>query len=394
MPTLWSDTVWVFVDYNKNGVMKRLPVTSATASAGTVIKVPNNDKGVWVAGNARSASSFSTTIKLFTSVKDVAGACAYASNYPPAGEYKNNATEISLTGTSPYEISLTYSGGGSVTVKSGDTFILPCNYSVTSFTDATGTPGIMDESGALPSCTAPGSTVNFTAFNPCPNAVTGAVWYLTDTRESKNIQTYKVKKMPDGRIWMVQNLMFGNCSETSFKTDNSEADTKVSPTVASGYVGHCRTSTISGAGYYYNWPAVLNNSKAFYSSTATGIGCSGTGASANACQGICPAGWHVPTGNTDGEFYNLHTILVSLGCQNNSACWLAPALPELINSRFNYSSGSEVPYSNYYSFFSSTASSTTHVYCLHQGGAFYSGAGVPLEGKNAGMTVRCVRNYL
>jgi uncharacterized protein (TIGR02145 family) len=149
---------------------------------------------------------------------------------------------------------------------------------------------------------------------------------------------------------------------------------------------------MSDAGYYYNWPAVLNNSKAFYSSTATGIGCSGTGASANDCQGICPAGWHVPTGNTDGEFYNLHTILVSLGCQNNSACWLAPALPELFGGGY-FRSGSFSSSGANFSYFSSTAYSTTHVYCLHQGALFFGGTNAPLEGKNDGMTVRCIRNY-
>jgi uncharacterized protein (TIGR02145 family) len=40
-----------------------------------------------------------------------------------------------------YDIQLAKPGGGSVTVKSGDTFLLPCNYTVTSFTDATGAPG-------------------------------------------------------------------------------------------------------------------------------------------------------------------------------------------------------------------------------------------------------------
>jgi hypothetical protein len=36
---LWSDTVWVFVDYNDAGVMKRLPVTGATLTATSTIGV-------------------------------------------------------------------------------------------------------------------------------------------------------------------------------------------------------------------------------------------------------------------------------------------------------------------------------------------------------------------
>jgi uncharacterized protein (TIGR02145 family) len=141
MPDVWSDTVWVWVDYNDAGVMKRLPITSATASAGTVTKISSNDKGVWIAGNARSTGSFSATVRLLTATADIAGACAYASNYPSVGVYSSNAPMLSFTGTSPYEISLAYSGGESATVKAGDTFLLPCNYTPTSFTDATGAPG-------------------------------------------------------------------------------------------------------------------------------------------------------------------------------------------------------------------------------------------------------------
>jgi hypothetical protein len=37
MPALWSDTVWVFVDYNNKGVMTRLPLlTGATLTATSV----------------------------------------------------------------------------------------------------------------------------------------------------------------------------------------------------------------------------------------------------------------------------------------------------------------------------------------------------------------------
>ena len=138
----WLDSAWVFVDYNKNGVMTRLPVADATVSAGSAIKIPGNDKGVWVVGNARSVGSFSATVKLLTTIADFPGACAYASNYPPVGEYISD-TEISFTGTPMYEISLAHPDAGSATVKSGDTFLLPCDYTLTSFTDATGVPGII-----------------------------------------------------------------------------------------------------------------------------------------------------------------------------------------------------------------------------------------------------------
>jgi uncharacterized protein (TIGR02145 family) len=131
------------VDYNDAGVMKRLPVTDATASAGTVTKIPNNDKGVWVEGNARTNDSFSAKVELFTEIKGIAGACAYASNYPPVGEYKNNATEISFTGTPEYKVVLERSDKSTYTATVGkdESLLITSGEAVLSFTDKTGAPG-------------------------------------------------------------------------------------------------------------------------------------------------------------------------------------------------------------------------------------------------------------
>jgi uncharacterized protein (TIGR02145 family) len=146
---LWSDTVWVFVDYNRNGVMTRLPLESGATliahtapGTGNVMEVPDNNKGVWVVGNARSAGSFSATVQLLTKASNIRGACVYASNYPPVGR-STSAMEISFTGTPMYEISLARPDGGNVTVKSGGTFLMPQGYALTSFVDATGAPGVL-----------------------------------------------------------------------------------------------------------------------------------------------------------------------------------------------------------------------------------------------------------
>jgi hypothetical protein len=140
--TPWSDTVWVFVDYNNAGKMERLPVTSATATAGTVTKIPNNDKGVWVEGNARTQGSFSATVKLFTAIKDVGGACVYGSNYQPVGKY-TSATEISFTGTPDYIAVLERNDKSTytVTVHKDESLSIPSGEAVLSLTDKTGAPG-------------------------------------------------------------------------------------------------------------------------------------------------------------------------------------------------------------------------------------------------------------
>ncbi|MDR3181098.1 MAG: fibrobacter succinogenes major paralogous domain-containing protein [Prevotellaceae bacterium] len=299
MPAVWLDSAWVFVDYNHASTMKRLPLLpgatlTATSAPGTgrIVQYNDNNKGVWVVGNAKTATSgsFSATVKLlFDAVTNVAGACVYASNYPP--EYDADIVKIKFTGTPMYEILLTNSSGETVDVKSGDTFLLPCDYTLTSFTDATGAPGIRK-------CTAPGSTVNFTAFDPCSVAPTGATWTLQDTRESSNNQNYKVKKMADGHIWMVQDLKFGDkCNKTSFTGSTSDQTGKVSSLLDKPYYGDCtnirNSSTPSNRGYLYDWAAAINASGAYYGGPTTG--CSGVTTGSDACQGLCPYKWHVPT---------------------------------------------------------------------------------------------------
>ncbi|MDR2448634.1 MAG: hypothetical protein LBD52_01585, partial [Prevotellaceae bacterium] len=144
---VWSDSVWVWVDYNNEGKMKRLPLLpgatlTQTSAPGTgrIVQYDDNNKGVWVVGNARSAGSFSATVQLYTVTAIATGACAYASNYPPLGEY-TTANSISFTGTPMYEITLETSGGSTYTAYSNGVFAIPGGADFVSFTDATGAPG-------------------------------------------------------------------------------------------------------------------------------------------------------------------------------------------------------------------------------------------------------------
>jgi hypothetical protein len=154
---LWSDSVWVFVDYNNGaGKMERLPLSGASLTApswdaASVTFEEGNNQGAWVVGNARSAGSFSATVQLLTDITDVAGACAYASNYPPVGEYAD-ATQIKFTGTPVYNLVLKHQDNETDTIYrvSGGIFDLPKNYTLVSFTDATGAPGTFPELYATP----------------------------------------------------------------------------------------------------------------------------------------------------------------------------------------------------------------------------------------------------
>ena len=470
MPEVWSDTVWVFVDYNDAGTMKRLPVeagatltaTSAPGSA-TVIQYPGNDKGVWVVGNAKTAASgsFSATVKVQTPKLGVfAGACVYASNYPPVAQYITT-DEISFTGTPMYNIVIEDAGGNTEIRKSDSPFSVPAGYTLQSFSDASYAPGTIKclipviyalnssasgycegssggtlsllntqngvsyqlyKDGAATSTvllgngsaaafagtftagtytartvagkicevamsgtmvitvnplpdnpsvtisssfsrcgsgtvtigasssdaeidwyvaasggisvttganytpdvttsttyyaesrysttgcvsssrtpvpatvitgyTEPGATVNFTAFNPCSVAPTGTTWTLQDRREINNPQDYKVKKMADGYIWMVQDMKFGDLCGPTFTGSNGDDLTGRVSSIGN-YYGDCSSATISTTppdkGYFYDWAAAMNLSDAYLGST--------TIHDVNGYwKGICPDGWHIPS---------------------------------------------------------------------------------------------------
>jgi hypothetical protein len=146
---LWSDTVWVWVDYNDDGALQRLPLRGATLTApswagASVTFAPGNDRGAWVVGNARSApdGSFSATVRLQADA-DAAHIvlCAYASNYPPVGRYAT-LTKIVFSGTPGYDIVMEDAEGHATPGWSPDsTFTLPDGYTALSFTDKTGAPG-------------------------------------------------------------------------------------------------------------------------------------------------------------------------------------------------------------------------------------------------------------
>jgi hypothetical protein len=192
LPTPWLDSMWVFVDYNKNGKMERLLISGGTLTehtatkTGTGIFIPENDMGAWVYGDARYAGSFSTKVQLFTKEIDItiAGACAYASSYPPVSNWIDD-TKIGFTGTPMYEITLLNSDGSTtVTVEAGSTFLLPCSYTVSSFTDKTGAPGIL---GCIPSTDIYNLTVSATTY--CAGGT--VTFALDNTTSGRMYQLYR-----------------------------------------------------------------------------------------------------------------------------------------------------------------------------------------------------------
>jgi hypothetical protein len=187
---LWSDTVWVFVDYNNAGKMERLPLLpgatlTATSSGGKVIEEPDNNKGVWVAGNVRNAGSFSATVKLLTAVKDIGGACVYGSNYPPVGEYSSSdASKMVFTGTPEYDVALLHESGSLITQTTSSPLNIPAGFTVQSFTDKTAAPGKLS---CIPSTV---YDLTASALSFCAGGA-GVTFSLSGTESGRIYQLYK-----------------------------------------------------------------------------------------------------------------------------------------------------------------------------------------------------------
>jgi uncharacterized protein (TIGR02145 family) len=197
--------------------------------------------------------------------------------------------------------------------------------------------------------------------------------------------------MADGRIWMVQNLKFGDgCDKANFSGSSSNQIGKVSS--IGTYYGDCRTNTLSGAGYFYDWAAAINKADA-YRGSSSDVGCSGTGSGTlgtnpGACRGICPVGWHLPT---NGEFTAAHSSFQSAYNCTNAACWNASSQWEgMMGGRCDVN-GSISYHGSQARWWSSSYSSNVFSYILA-----ISGSSVNTnnnQDKNKGMSVRCVKNY-
>ena len=234
--------------------------------------------------------------------------------------------------------------------------------------------------------TAYGNQVVFTTAVPC------GISTVTDFDNN----TYNTVQIGN-QCWMKENLRTTHYADgTSIPLGNS-----ISYNVAYRYYPNNNNSNVSTYGYLYNWSAVMGN---FTSSSANPSG----------VQGICPAGWHVPS---DAEWTQLTDYV---GSQIQYVCgddntYIAKALASTTgwdsdngtcvvgnNPSANNATGfSAVPAGFYYSscydfggdanFWSATqyGSYAAYGYSLAYLTAIVTRAD---DTKNGGFSVRCLRN--
>ena len=182
------------------------------------------------------------------------------------------------------------------------------------------------------------SAGNLQNWNGCNTMNIGDVTALTDTRDNN---TYAVAKLADNKCWMIENLRLGGEEAITLTSSDSNISSGSSftlsasqdPTTNAWCTNGCEdqsmlssnnaTNTIANMtspmldldeskgiysmGNYYNW----------YSATA-GTGTYSMISGNNAKGSICPAGWHLPTGDTDGEFSALDRAMGGTGEYQNT----------------------------------------------------------------------------
>ncbi len=229
-------------------------------------------------------------------------------------------------------------------------------------------------------CHKPGANATMQDFNPCSYTI-NSTWVLTDARPDAGSQTYTVRYLADGRFWMVNDLKYPTaCNKTSFsgaESTGSVGKNGVSWLSISWFVGDCHnktnTSTPAARGYLYDWMAAMQDTRLYYPSlTEPNCGTS--------CQGICPAGWHLPA---QSEFAALRTAISTSGL-NSASQFNAVYGGASFNYGTLYNQGSRAYY------WSSTYYNDYNAYPLV---VYSSSSHTDYYTKRYGLTVRCLRNY-
>ena len=263
----------------------------------------------------------------------------------------NNVTDVTIGGTScsPYQVisdsliacklpskSANTSDGYAVAVTTSTGTVDMHNFTVRYFN-----PSRTETIGS--STTSNITMQNFTQSN-CNAMTVGQVVSLTDSR---NKQTYRIKKMQDEKCWMVDNMKYlgegitisnvdgtqgitYNNTSGQYNTVNGKSTASATnydksfynnPMFDSYCYGTSIQSSYTKCGYLYNW----------YAATA-GTGTYDTASYTNVSGSICPTGWKLPTNYTATSDYSILTASMAANSYVEEGKgwneWYGPNTPE------------------------------------------------------------------
>ena len=315
---------------------------TAVADAGTVEKVTVTPNVI----NPSAAATVNVVTTLYSTADYVNANISLGDTQLSCS--KTSGTPLSYNCSVPATIAGTYTLSVSVPVYSlSYSTVLNVAQSIFSIsTMQEMTPNICDAT-TIPSASA--TSIDTTGIHAGdPNYVPEAT--LRDTRDNN---TYVIRKLADGNCWMVQNLALGKSGTTYTLTSSDSdvsADFELPAAQTSGNTSwgdaantnnekHVYATGNTNYGNYYNW----------YTATAgTGTGDMVSPSATNlinASSSICPKGWRLPDGGQSpaGSFYALDTALGGDGSNRVDAIQVekfqASPYSYPFSGNYNYSGG-------------------------------------------------------
>jgi uncharacterized protein (TIGR02145 family) len=268
VPTVTGQThnakIWVWIDFLKvnadntttgntwtRAEISTTPAVSSSPASTAALDV-STDKGFWLNGVTGSYSATVTATLTNISANTKFNWCAYSSDYPPNVTLEEGA--YTFKGTTDFLVS---NPAQTLTTKTIVKSNLTVN-SATTFTDATGCPGI----GSL-YCPYTGSDLYMDATHLCQQRASGAQNWEAWIKDIRDSELYRIVLMPDNTWWLAQNVKLASYNQKAIGSQYS----------------HCNKDEC-GRGYTYA------------ETIGSWGGTSGIGAN---IQGICSSGWHLPT---------------------------------------------------------------------------------------------------
>lgn len=399
-------------------------------SINTFLTIPSASKTI--SSSTIPASNDTTNVTIGTFVDTTAVSGTYSSeivftavtNYlPPTPVISSISPMTNMTGGDIYITGKNFYGTGSSSaisavtvggvncqsfVVSSDTSaicVLPLNPDGTAVVSVTTNIGTSNQKSITYDSADKGDMQNFTAAM-CSSMPTGLARIYTDSRTDIGtglVHQYRVKKMADGKCWMIDNLKYAwgtNSSNTGVNQNDLSRAYFADPSTS--YASDGGTYCMDGAG---TLAAAGSTTKCgyLYSHYAATYGTGQNMSSGDAAGSICPnsnaAGttasspWRLPSGNVGGDFSVLDVAMGGTGeSQNNAAysrvSWFTSGSFSGVISGHRYSTSSSYQGSSGY-YWSSTVSSSTNARL----GSFASGSvnpGISTLNKAYGFSVRCV----
>jgi uncharacterized protein (TIGR02145 family) len=146
-------------------------------------------------------------------------------------------------------------------------------------------------------------------------------------KDSRNSQAYRVRKMPDGKCWMIDNLKYAKGSYADPASSSSNYDggvyCKSNNNGSSPFNGGKWPKSTTGCGYLYAWETATTGSGNEYGGISGG-------------SVICPSGWTLPA---NGVYEALHTAIGGNGLSyGGGLAFQAPYSGYYLDSSFNLQS--------------------------------------------------------